>query len=195
MANISDDEEFEAWVEQCDENKKWWRRRYDDDEWVERYGPAVIELCQGFIDDNAFGKFFATPEGRRMQRDSERWYAKHAKHAKRLKQLSRPRRGEPKPSLAAALREAKKANVAVAGATIEAGKVALTFGEAAKTDSNELDQWMEKHKNQAARGRHAPDLPVRLERRAVIRGEPGTPNFRRWKVEPCGGRNHNNSPN
>ena len=62
---------------------------------------------------------------------------------------SRPRRtrGERKPSLAPALREAKKAGVNVATATITGQGVALTFGEAAKTDSNELDQWMEKHKN------------------------------------------------
>ena len=52
-----------------------------------------------------------------------------------------------KPSLERALLEAKKAGVNVAAATVTGQGVALTFGEAAKTDSNELDQWMEKHKN------------------------------------------------
>ena len=59
-----------------------------------------------------------------------------------------PRRTrERKPSLPRALREAKQAGVNVAAATITGQGVVLTFGEAAKTDSNELDQWMEKHKN------------------------------------------------
>ena len=60
----------------------------------------------------------------------------------------RPRRTrERKPSLTRALREAKRAGVNVAAATITDQGVVLTIGEAAKTNSNELDQWMEKHKN------------------------------------------------
>jgi hypothetical protein len=141
-----DDEEFNAWLKQCEEDRAWNANWDPGDEWIERYGPAFIELCQGFIDNNCFAEFFATPEGRRMQRDSERWYAKHAK---RLAALSRPRRARERkpPSLTRALLEAKKAGVPVAAATVTGQGVVLTIGEAAKTDSNELDEWMEKHKN------------------------------------------------
>jgi hypothetical protein len=66
-----------------------------------------------------------------------------------LERPARPRRAAArKPSLARALVEAKKAGVAVTGATVEPGKVALTFGEAAKNSSgDELDKWMAKHAN------------------------------------------------
>ena len=123
-----------------------WENWDPGDEWAERYGPAITRLVEDWLATDAFAKFAATPEGRRMQRDRERWYAKHAK---RLAALSRPRRGRApsKPWLARALLEAKKAGVNVAAATITGEGVALTFGEAAKSGSNELDQWMEKHKN------------------------------------------------
>ncbi len=47
-----------------------------------------------------------------------------------------------KPTLAQALREAAKAGVNVAGATIEDGKVSLTFGKpsAATVNENEWDE-------------------------------------------------------
>jgi hypothetical protein len=47
------------------------------------------------------------------------------------------------------LREAKKAGFNVSSATIEDGRVTLTFGEPAKTAGNELDDWMERHANSA----------------------------------------------
>jgi hypothetical protein len=64
-------------------------------------------------------------------------------------------KGQKKPrprklTLTRALREATKAGVSVASATIEDGKVLLTFGEAVKTSgSDELDGWMAKHANSA----------------------------------------------
>jgi sugar/nucleoside kinase (ribokinase family) len=59
-----------------------------------------------------------------------------------LDKPSRPRRAAArKPSLAAALREAKKAGVPVAAATITGQGVALTFGEATTgTDANPWDE-------------------------------------------------------
>jgi len=59
-----------------------------------------------------------------------------------------PRRGAPKPhrirtpSLTKALREAKKAGIPVTGATFTADSVSLSFGEAAKSNGNDLDQWL-----------------------------------------------------
>jgi hypothetical protein len=53
-------------------------------------------------------------------------------------------------TLTRALREAAKAGFRVVSATIEDGKVLLTFGEAVKTSgNNELDGWMAKHANSA----------------------------------------------
>jgi len=49
-----------------------------------------------------------------------------------------------KPTLARALRQAAKAGVNVAGATIEDGKVSLTFSEAQPEQTNDLDKWMAK---------------------------------------------------
>jgi hypothetical protein len=53
------------------------------------------------------------------------------------------------PSLTKALREAKKAGIPVAGATFTAdGSVSLSFGEAAKSNGNDLDQWLAgRHEN------------------------------------------------
>ena len=45
-----------------------------------------------------------------------------------------------KPTLARALREAAKAGINVAGATIEDGKVSLTFGGAQPEQTNDLDK-------------------------------------------------------
>jgi hypothetical protein len=50
-----------------------------------------------------------------------------------------------KPLLVRALREAKDAGVAVAGATVEADKVTLQFGEAQTEPKNDLDKWLAKH--------------------------------------------------
>lgn len=58
-----------------------------------------------------------------------------------------------KPTLASALREAKKVGASIAGATLAAdGSVSLTFGEAAKTNGNELDEWMAKHHADSTKG-------------------------------------------
>jgi hypothetical protein len=46
------------------------------------------------------------------------------------------------PSLARALREAKKAGIPVTGATFTADSVSLSFGEAVKSNGNALDEWM-----------------------------------------------------
>lgn len=58
-------------------------------------------------------------------------------------------RKPPKPlTLARALRDAKKAGVTVAGATVENGKVTLQFGEPQtnqKTNNNDLDKWLAEH--------------------------------------------------
>jgi hypothetical protein len=70
-----------------------------------------------------------------------------------------PRRGAPKPhrirtpSLTKALREAKKAGIPVTGATLAAdGGVSLSFGEAAKSNDNALDEWMAgRHENSTQR--------------------------------------------
>jgi hypothetical protein len=54
-----------------------------------------------------------------------------------------PRARLRKPTLAAALRQAAKAGASVSGATIEAGKVTLTFGEPAPgTVANPWEQAM-----------------------------------------------------
>jgi len=55
-----------------------------------------------------------------------------------------PRRRARRPTLARALREARKAGVNVAGATIEDGKVSLTFGEAQPEPTNDHDKWLAK---------------------------------------------------
>ena len=54
-----------------------------------------------------------------------------------------PRR-QRKPSLTKALREAKKAGIPVAGATFTADSISLSFGEAAKSNGNDLDRWLAK---------------------------------------------------
>jgi hypothetical protein len=55
------------------------------------------------------------------------------------------RQRQRKPTLARALREAAKAGVNVAGATIENGKVTLQFGEPVKANEvDELDKWIAK---------------------------------------------------
>jgi hypothetical protein len=46
------------------------------------------------------------------------------------------------PSLTKALREAKKAGIPVTGATFTADSVSLSFGEAAKSNGNDLDHWL-----------------------------------------------------
>ena len=52
------------------------------------------------------------------------------------------------PSLTKALREAKKAGIPVTGATFTADSVSLSFGEAAKSNGNDLDQWLAgRHEN------------------------------------------------
>ena len=101
MANVIDDE-FEAWVKQRAEDRAWWENWDPGDEWATRYGPAVIELFQGWFDNNAFAEFAATPEGRRIYAYGERW---------RAKQPSQPRRARApyKPSLASRLKAAHKA--------------------------------------------------------------------------------------
>jgi hypothetical protein len=58
-----------------------------------------------------------------------------------VSEQKKPRR-QRKPTLARALREAANAGVNVAGATIEDGKVSLTFGEVAKSNGNvEANPW------------------------------------------------------
>jgi hypothetical protein len=48
-----------------------------------------------------------------------------------------------KPSLTKALREAKKAGIPVASATLTAdGSVSLSFGETVKDNGNDLDRWL-----------------------------------------------------
>jgi hypothetical protein len=52
------------------------------------------------------------------------------------------------PSLTKALREAKKAGIPVTGATFTADSVSLSFGEAVKSNGNDLDQWLAgRHEN------------------------------------------------
>ena len=70
-----------------------------------------------------------------------------------------PRRGAPKPhrirtpSLTKALREAKKAGIPVTGATLAAdGGVSLSFGEAVKSNGNDLDQWLAGHHENPTKG-------------------------------------------
>jgi hypothetical protein len=59
-----------------------------------------------------------------------------------------PARRQRKPSLTKALREAKKAGISVTGATFTADSVSLSFGEAAKSNGNDLDQWLAgRHEN------------------------------------------------
>ena len=60
-----------------------------------------------------------------------------------VKPPRKPRRRTP--TLASALKQAAKAGASVSGATIEDGRVVLTFGEPAKSESSELDTWMAKH--------------------------------------------------
>jgi hypothetical protein len=50
--------------------------------------------------------------------------------------LPRRQRRQRRPSLAAALKQASDAGVPVAGATIEDGKVSLTFGEGVPSEAN-----------------------------------------------------------
>jgi hypothetical protein len=66
---------------------------------------------------------------------------------------SAPRRSKARtPSLTKALREAKKAGIPVTGATFTAGSVSLSFGEAAKSNGNDLDQWLAgRHENPTQR--------------------------------------------
>jgi hypothetical protein len=56
------------------------------------------------------------------------------------------------PSLTKALREAKKAGIPVTGVTFTADSVSLSFGEAAKSNGNDLDQWLAgRHENPTQR--------------------------------------------
>ena len=55
-----------------------------------------------------------------------------------------PKRRQRKPSLATALKQARKAGVSVKGATIEAGKVSLEFGEPEPEPTNDFDKWKAK---------------------------------------------------
>jgi hypothetical protein len=59
----------------------------------------------------------------------------------------------PRPKLhRKALREAKKAGIPVTGATFTADSVSLSFGEAAKSNGNDLDQWLAgRHENPTQR--------------------------------------------
>jgi hypothetical protein len=60
----------------------------------------------------------------------------------------RPKHRTRTPSLTKALREAKKAGISVTGATFTADSVSLSFGEAAKSNGNDLDQWLAgRHEN------------------------------------------------
>jgi hypothetical protein len=57
------------------------------------------------------------------------------------------------PSLTKALREAKKAGISVTGATFTAdGSVSLSFGEAVKSNGNDLDQWLAGHHENPTKG-------------------------------------------
>jgi hypothetical protein len=57
-------------------------------------------------------------------------------------------RRQRKPTLADALKQAKKAGVDVSGATIEDGKVSLTFGENEDAKVTPLEQWRAKRRGQ-----------------------------------------------
>ena len=59
----------------------------------------------------------------------------------------KPRRPR-KVTLDRALREAAKAGANVTGATVEPGKVTLTFGKPVEPPGGELDQWMATRANQ-----------------------------------------------
>jgi hypothetical protein len=58
------------------------------------------------------------------------------------------RKRQRKPTLAAALKQAKEAGVSVVGATIEDGKVSLTFGEIEneQAPATPLEQWRAKRR-------------------------------------------------
>jgi len=58
------------------------------------------------------------------------------------------RRRQRKPTLAGALKQAKKAGVNVSGATIEDGKVSLTFGEDEEARVTPLERWRAKRRGQ-----------------------------------------------
>jgi hypothetical protein len=53
-----------------------------------------------------------------------------------------------KPNLAKAIKEAARAGLSVTGATIEAGRVTLQFGQSCddNVQGNELDDWLSKHR-------------------------------------------------
>ena len=110
----------------------------NEDDWLERNASVIHDLFNDWIEHNAAANFAATQEAL--------GYTAATRRA--IEQPSRPPRARArKPSLARALSEAKEVGVNVAAATITGEGVALTFGEAAKSSGNELDQWMEKHKN------------------------------------------------
>ena len=122
-----DDAEFKAWLAQCEEDRAWYANWDPGDEWIERYGAAFIKLYEDMA--AYLPEYLATPEGRRMQRDmqrdNERFYAKHAK---RLAALSQPPRARAprKPSLATRVKAAAKA-----GALVDIkpdGTVSAAFG-------------------------------------------------------------------
>jgi hypothetical protein len=71
----------------------------------------------------------------------------------RVEPAPAPRRQRKRsPSLTKALREAKKAGISVTGATFTADSVSLSFGEAAKSNGNDLDQWLAgRHENPTQR--------------------------------------------
>ena len=59
---------------------------------------------------------------------------------------AKPRR-QHRLSLAAEIKQARKAGAYVTGATVELDKVTLTFGEPVKSSGGELEDWMAKHAN------------------------------------------------
>jgi hypothetical protein len=64
-----------------------------------------------------------------------------------------PARRTRTPSLTKVLREAKKAGISVAGATFTAdGSISLSFGEAVKSNGNDLDQWLAGHHENPTKG-------------------------------------------
>jgi hypothetical protein len=68
-------------------------------------------------------------------------------------EIGTPKKARPRPvSITRPLREAAKAGLKVTGATIEDGRVTLTFGEPVKTGGNELDQWMAENADNPTKG-------------------------------------------
>ena len=95
---------------------------------------------EGWIERQRKAGAFQTYVNGVLARVTFRGFTKIREHV--LAKRSQPRASAPrKPSLAAALREAKQAWVAVAAATITGEGVALTFGEVpAGSDANPWDE-------------------------------------------------------